>query len=83
MTTEQETLKLRFQMGQFEQHLLYLILCLQITLAVMACLAVFWVLHMTIGAYFSPNDPTLMYAGWMVYPLGAVVIVSILNLLYE
>lgn len=83
MTTEQEDLKLRFQAGRFEQHLVSLILALQAGLIAMACLATAWTIYMTIGAYLSPRRPTLMYAHWMMYPIGAAVVGFLLDLLYE
>lgn len=83
MTREREDLTLRFSAGRFEQDLIFLIMILQVTLVAMACVATLWTVHMTINAYLSPKRETFIYASWMLYPLGAAVVVYILNRLYE
>lgn len=83
MTTEQEEFTLRFHVGKFEQQVIYLILILQVTLAAMACFVTYWFIHVTINAHLNPERPTLMYAEWMLYPIGAAVAIYILNRLYE
>ncbi|SDJ87737.1 hypothetical protein SAMN04515672_1686 [Natronorubrum texcoconense] len=83
MTREQEDLKLRFSVGRFEQDLIFFIMIVQVSLVAMACVATLWTVHMTINAYLSPRNETFMYAGWMLYPIGAIVVVYLLNHLYK
>lgn len=83
MTIEQEELKLRFQAGRFEQQLIFLVLILQTTLVAIAGFATLWTVHMTVGAYLDPEEPALLYADWILYPIVMVAIIYLLDRLYE
>ncbi|SEH11767.1 hypothetical protein SAMN04487967_0504 [Natronorubrum sediminis] len=83
MTTDHEGLQLRFRAGFLEHHLLKLVLVLQFTIGAMICFVTMGFFYLTFGAYLDPQDRTLLYAGVVPYLIGAVVVVSLLNLLYE
>ncbi|MFC4439015.1 MULTISPECIES: hypothetical protein [Natrialbaceae] len=83
MATNNTDPKLRFNGGRFGENLVFLILVLQFTLAGMAIFMTAGWVGLTLNAYFGPSRAVMFNPGALLIISGMLVVVYLLNFLYE